>query len=139
MGSETVMPLVPSRMALPRRGATFDLAAWLPEPERREFMHPKLIRRRDQLAAPRSRGYSKDWPGVLRRLDDSRMLLLAREDDVPRDGFGRIPRNGAFGVNKDNAWDRFVCARVSSNTRIEQYARKAFARPEPFAPRLPDV
>ena len=114
--SVAVKPLDPERMALPQQGATFDLADWLPEPERREFLCPRFIRRRDQPAAPRSRMHTKDWPGVLHKLDDSGILLLAREDEVPRDGWGRIPRNGGFGVEKDETFDRVVCARVPSNT-----------------------
>ena len=116
IGAVETMPLVPDRMALPQHGATFDLAAWLPEPVRSEFERPKAIRRRDVPAAPRSRVHSSDWPGVLRKLDDAHMLLLAREEDIPRDGYGRIPRNGAFSVRKDADWDRVVCARKPSNS-----------------------
>ena len=109
-------PLIPERMALPARGATFDLAAWLPEPVKTEFVSPKTIRRRDLPAAPRSRVYSSDWSGALRRLDQANVLLLAREADVPRDGWGRIPRNRAFAVTKDEDWDRVVAARKPSNS-----------------------
>ena len=120
MGTVTVKPLVPERMALPVRGATFDLAAWLPEKERADFLQPKRIRRYDAAfgvpAAPRSRVHTRNWPGVLRRFDDSRVLTLARVESIPRDGYGRVPRNGAFAVDKDEDWDRVICARVPSNT-----------------------
>ena len=116
MGAVVAKPLVPGRMSLPSRGATFDLSAWLPEPARSEFLFPKSIRRRDAPAAPRSRVHSTDWPGVLQRLDRSGMLLLAREDEVPRDGYSGIPRNGCFGLDKDLEWDRVVCARKPSNS-----------------------
>ena len=33
-----------------------------------------------------------------------------------RDGYGRIPRNGHFGLDKDKDWDRVICARVPSNS-----------------------
>ena len=43
------------------------------------------------------------------------MVLLAREEEVPRDGYGRIPRNGAMAVAKDEDFDRAICARKPSN------------------------
>ena len=116
MGSVTVKPLVPERMALPPRGASFELANWLPEPERSNFLSPRRIRRRDEPAAPRSRVHAPNWPKVLEKFDDSRILMLAREEDVPRDGYGRIPRNGAFGLEKDEDFDRVIIARVPSNS-----------------------
>ena len=70
--------------------------------------------------------HSTDWPGVLRRLDDAHMLLLAQEADVPRDGYGRIPRNGAFSVAKDDDWDRSVCSRKPSNS-LETPSKQAGA------------
>ena len=115
-GAVTAKPLVPERMSLPAQGATFDLSEWLPEPVKSEFLHPRIIRKYDTPAAPRSRVYSKDWPGALRRMADSNTLLLARASEVPRDGYGRIPRNGHFGLDKDEDWDRVICARVSSNS-----------------------
>ena len=124
MGAVTVKPLVPERMSLPSRGATFDLSAWLPEPIKSEFVHPRSIRKYDTPAAPRSRVYSKDWPGALRRMDQSNVLMLARASDVPRDGYGRIPRNGHFGLDKDKDWDRVICARVPSNS-IEKPSKLA--------------
>ena len=126
IGAVETKPIVPERMALPQQGATFDLAAWLPELVKSEFVSPKAIRRRDVPAAPRSRVHSTDWPGVLRRLDDAYMLLLAREADVPRDGYGRIPRNGAFSVAKDDDWDRSVCSRKPSHS-LETPSKQAGA------------
>ncbi len=116
MGAVIAKALAPERMSLPSRGATFDLSAWLPEPVRSEFLFPKSIRRRNLPSAPRSRVHSKDWPSVLRQFDNSGMLMLAREDEVPRDGYGRIPRNGCFVLDKDADWDRVVCARKPSNS-----------------------
>ena len=115
MGSVAIKPLVPARISLPERGAGFDLAAWLPEPIKSEYRTPALIRQRDVPRAPRSRVHAHDWPAVVRRYDDSRMVLLAREEEVPRDGFGRIPRNGAMAVAKDADFDRAICARKPSN------------------------
>ena len=69
--------LVPERMDLPGRGGRFDLAAWLPEPIRSEYRSPRLIRRRDVPRAPRSRMHCRDWPAVVRRFDDARMMILA--------------------------------------------------------------
>ena len=116
IGAVETRPLDPARMALPAQGATFDLAAWLPDPVKAEFVLPKAIRRRDVPAAPRSRVHSTDWPGALKRLDHSNVLMLAREAEVPRDGWSCIPRNGMFAVTKDDEWDRVVCARKPSNT-----------------------
>ena len=70
---------------------------------------------RKATRAPRSRVHARDWPAVVRRFDDSRMVLLAREDEVPRDGYGRIPRNGAMAVAKHSDFDRAICARNPSN------------------------
>ena len=80
MGSVAIKPLVPARISLPERGACFDLAAWLPEPIKSEYRTPALIRQRDVPRAPRSRVHAHDWPAVVRRYDDSRMVLLAREE-----------------------------------------------------------
>ena len=115
MGSVAIKSLVPARMSLPERGACFDLAAWLPEPIKSEYRTPALIRQRDLPRAPRSRVHARDWPAVVRQFDDSRMVLLAREEEVPRDGCGRIPRNGAIAVAKDEDFDRAICARKPSN------------------------
>ena len=60
--------------------------------------------------------HAPDWSKVLRKFDDSGILMLAREEDVPRDGYGRIPRNGAFGLEKDEDFDRVIIARVPSNS-----------------------
>ena len=90
----TVKPFVRERMALPARGATFDLAAWLPEKEKADFLEPRRIRRYDAAfgapAAPRSRVHTRDWPGVLKRFDEARLLTLARVADIPRDGYGCV-------------------------------------------------
>ena len=43
IGAVETKPIVPERMALPQQGATFDLAAWLPEPVKSEFVSPKAI------------------------------------------------------------------------------------------------
>ena len=67
MGAVAVKPHVPERMALPTRGGTFDLAAWLPEKKKADFLQPKRIRRHHPAfgtpAAPRSRIHTRDWPG----------------------------------------------------------------------------
>ena len=55
----------------------------------------------------------------LRRLDSAGMLLLAAEDEIPRDAVDRVPRNGFFAVYKDDDSDRSVCARVPRN-RMER-------------------
>ena len=47
------------------------------------------------------------------------MLMLARSSEVPRNGFGRVPRIGAFGLHKDDEWDHVVCERVPSNAMEE--------------------
>ena len=49
-------------------------------------------------------------------MDQSNILVLARASEVPRDGYGRIPRNGQFGLDKDKDRDRVICARVPSNS-----------------------
>ena len=55
----------------------------------------------------------------LRRLDSAGMLLLAAEDEIPRDAVDRVPRNGSFAAYKDDDYDRSVCARVPRN-RMER-------------------
>ena len=117
----TVKPLVPAeQMALPTLGATFDLAAWLPAEEKAEFLEPLRIKRYGVASgdppAPRSWVHRKDWPGALKRFDESRVLTLTRVADIPRDVYGRVPSDGGFGIDKDDDWEKVICARVPSNS-----------------------
>ena len=116
MGAVAVKPLVPSRMSLPHKGACVDVAAFLSDCEKSSFLQPRHIRRRATPDAPRSRVHTNDWPGLLKTLDDSGMLMLARVEDVPRDGYGRVPRNDAFTLEEDEDWDLVIIARLLSNT-----------------------
>ena len=115
------LPVVADRIALPTRGAQFHGEEWLPLEIAATFLDPELLRSNRDAIAGRSKVHAStpEWMLFLRRLDSAGMLLLAAEDEIPRDAVDRVPRNGFFAVYKDDDSDRSVCARVPRN-RMER-------------------
>ena len=60
-----------------------------------------------------------NWLALVRRFDAAGMLVLASENEIPRDACGRVPRSGFFAVFKDAESDRTFCSRVPRN-RLER-------------------
>jgi len=116
-----VLPVVADRIALPQRGATCALHEWLPPEIAASYLDPELLREDPAAISNRSKVHATidNWARLLRRFDSSRILVLGRVHEIPRDAAGKVPRNGFFATYKDEDADRSVCSRVPRN-RLEK-------------------
>ena len=116
-----VLPVVAERIALPQRGATCALHEWLPPDIAASYLDPELLREDPAAISSRSKVHATidNWARLLRRFDSSRILVLGRVHEIPRDAAGKVPRNGFFATYKDEDADRSVCSRAPRN-RLEK-------------------
>ena len=122
-----LVPIVSSRIALPRQPGSVDLLALLPPHIAKLYAqpNPELFRLpADQPSPPRARcaGSTAEWNATVRRLLDADMVDFTVQPAVV---------NGVFAVKKDAATDRFIIDARPANC--------VFTKPEPVQLPTPDL
>ena len=117
-----VQPLVASRLAMPERSGTFDLASFLTPKVRASYEDPERLRDWPPgIAPPVPRcgllPLSVEWLRLLARMDGCGLLDLADVDEVPRGPAGENLAASFFATTKDAAQDRTVVNRVRRNAQ----------------------
>ena len=117
-----VQPLVASRLAMPERSGTFDLASFLTPQVRASYEDPERLRDWPPGAAPAVPRcgllpISVEWLRLLARMDGCGLLDLADVDEVPRGPAGENLAASFFATTKDAEHDRTVVNRVRRNAQ----------------------
>ena len=117
-----VQPLIASRLAMPERSGTFDLASFLTPKVRASYEDPERLRDWPPGVAPPVPRcgllpLSVEWLRLLARMDGCGLLDLADVDEVPRGPAGENLAASFFATTKDAAQDRTVVNRVRRNAQ----------------------